>query len=665
MSTMLPHRFLFLLCCLLAVSYSATWTKRNPTPSAASFTDVVWGSVPSQPNTGIWVIGGYRGGLSLLYSTDGKTWMSGNHPQGFSEIVDYQSVLSLTFDQTLGFFASADNDSPGSPGVLLQSSDGINWNLINVTNPDCNNLQELFSANGILLASIKFDSSGYCLSKDGKNWNRQSDPYVLMNPVTLDGSELFTATNWAYLYGTVYVLTSENGVDWSNLTSISIGNDNYGSLIDFVQAEGYYIASTSYGDEEIVYFYTSTDLNEWNLVNLTSFSGEILGADINTGNGITFLGIEANVNTSIDSVYRTDDGITFTLVNISSSIIYQKYENGLWFGLGLGYLSVADKNAESFVAYDLGITNGIQFYTVNPLNDQFALQVNGLLYHPSKNAQANDTSTFLTSSDSINWKFASYASVTNIRYSSELGAWFGVSDNDGSVSATYTTDFMSWATLDFIETAPFFSNAFVQYVDGAFIMVLEYKRNGVTEYGRAIADIYKAVEGQSWSLIQSITYKHGFDFGYAAGFGPLAYGNGVFVLPSYDNGTYTSSDAVSWSLDTAQTFQDVMIFDFIGDSNVGGFFECSWYSGPCVYSKDGVNWTPTDISSQVVAINFVDGRFVATDADGYYWTSDLGMSWKMQGRITIGAFNFFDCNSQGYCGAASTFDNSIYTATNI
>eukprot|EP01114_Cavostelium_apophysatum_P000517 TRINITY_DN10470_c0_g1_i1.p1 TRINITY_DN10470_c0_g1~~TRINITY_DN10470_c0_g1_i1.p1 ORF type:complete len:665 (-),score=80.62 TRINITY_DN10470_c0_g1_i1:45-2039(-) len=645
---------------ILAIITTAVvcWEKQNPTPSAAYFENVAWGNVAAFPDTGVWVIAGFRGGVSLIYSTDGKQWSAGNVPELFPPTAGLGSFEVSLLYAPQGFLVNV----AAEQSYLLHASDGINWSLLNYTGASCFQFTSISYANNLYLANA---AMGFCVSKDALNWTLYSDDFTSQYPslfpiVTIDGQDMFTASAQSQSPGEIAILGSINAFNWTVLANLSgvAGSESY--LDDFVQGDGYFLAAVLevYFGNVNASLYSSPDLAVWKKV-MENNAGR---AQVSSGNGIYWYSLTDAI-TGVTTTYKSEDGINFSVV--TGVFNAPQFENSLWLELGSASLDVSSDSA-SWTAIDLGIVNFIELYDVNPLTNQFVIQVG-----PSPNPPVlGDASTFMVSQDSISWTTVSSLPVMNVQYSGEQ--WVGVQYNPSNQEAVvaYTEDFKTWTTL----TMPplpskwdmsTFSNSFALFAQNAWTMILEFHEgNFQEEYVSAL--VYSSTEGQTWDLLQILHYMEDGE-NHGPGYGTLVYGAGVYVLLS-DLGTYSSSDRINWTNDNDDD-DDVAYntqLKYVGDDTLGGFF---YFGGaPNHFSKDGSSWVPISDLPQglvdviVIPIPNQGTSFVGTDPNGNYWTSTDGVTWSQAGTISGGsAFDSLACNSDGVCGAASSFDNSIFT----
>eukprot|EP01114_Cavostelium_apophysatum_P001044 TRINITY_DN108_c0_g2_i2.p1 TRINITY_DN108_c0_g2~~TRINITY_DN108_c0_g2_i2.p1 ORF type:complete len:671 (+),score=56.28 TRINITY_DN108_c0_g2_i2:1649-3661(+) len=663
--------FLLFLGLILAVS-AASWTKQNPTPSAAYFQNIVWGNV----NGGVYVIGGFRGGLSLLYSSNGQDWSSANYPsEGYGPSYEVAGItVSLTWTKQQGFLVNLFYEV-GS--YILQSNDGVNWSQWNQTGGNtCNELQQIYTTNGVYLPSV-YGGEPLCISTDGREWNSYSTVQNALSAlyplVTINGQTMFVAGYYVNLGAkpNSLVYASANGLNWTLIADLSSETGSDGALTSFVQGDGYYLAAITSASTYYQKLYKSNDLKVWS----SRMTNDVGIAQIGGGGGYLWYSYQ-QLPTSPNKVWVTKDGDHFNETSLVPYVPQYVPSQKLWVSLGAAHISVSSAPLTSWINMDLGIVNFIELFGFNPLTDEFVLQVGSGMAPPFESSfLSNDTTTFYTSSDSSTWTKVSEIPAINVGFSNEFGAWIGVNYDKNSLNAavTYTKDFQTWKTLS-MPSLPWdysmlsFSNSYVVYVDGTWTMILGFVEDGI--FSDDINGlIYSSTDGKNWNQDQNIAYTVNSEIG-GLGFGPLIYGNGIYVLLSFDTGIYTSQDRINWQLNNTFYLWQGATLEFVSDGSSldsGSFFLC--VGQYCHVSKDGQHWEEIEGLKNVLSFTSISPSsketiYAATDLFGFYWTSPDGISWTQGGQISTNtAFNFLACNTKGLCGAASDYDSSIYTGS--
>lgn len=173
-------------------------------------------------------------------------------------------------------------------------------------------------------------------------------------------------------------------------------------------------------------------------------------------------------------------------------------------------------------------------------------------------------------------------------------------------TAVTDVDNISWETTDLSQVANFTAAESIAYGAGKFVMPIP-DRTGVTF-------VLYSEDGKNWSQATiPIPYT----------IGPIAYGNGRFILLSQGKGAY-SEDGVTWYQFTPGITPTYLIF--------GGnrFLALNSSSDQVSTSTNGLNWTSfTSINIQISngMVCYGAGKFIASDSIGDIDYSYDGKVW--------------------------------------
>jgi hypothetical protein len=166
----------------------------------------IWSSVCWSPELSLFVIVADGGNYSSAYSFDGLNWTLGD-PQV------YKFWTSVCWSAQLRIFVAVSRVM-GETSSIMYSSNGINWNIVNV------NTDSWYSVCwspqlGLFVAVAGYSTNGVMTSQDGINWTiRTAAEINIWQSVCWSPQlELFVAVA---INGTNRVMTSPNGINWTS-----------------------------------------------------------------------------------------------------------------------------------------------------------------------------------------------------------------------------------------------------------------------------------------------------------------------------------------------------------------------------------------------------------------------------------------------------------------
>jgi hypothetical protein len=477
-------------------------------------------------------------GQTYNYSSNLTTWTSG--------------TLPLTGDWRIAYGNGTFVALGYGTRQIIYSYDGIYWNIANTKVDYALNWTGLKYANGRFIASV-YSGGGSAYSLDGINWysaigtgGENLDKISYGNGVYFvsstgsyytsgDGTTYNNSTPWSVTYeagNTAYGLGKFQAIGrWidgpTNTVTIEpkftgeINNVRIGAI---TPASGDFTNLSSTGSANLVGTVNAYDLNIISKLNQTPVLGGFAGSI-----GWTSAGLLA----SYDSNYALAFG-NGLFVQIKKSSNYTSYSpdgrqwvastmpfSGNWMSLAWGVDKfVAVASAGTTGAYS---GNGISWTSMSmPATAQGWYAVT---YGDDKFVAVGNTSTAAYSSDGISWTGSSIANTN----------WTGVAYGNGTfvavsgfgLSGAYSYDGINWNLIN-LPTNGGTGIKFITYGNGYFI-VTNYVNN----------DINYSRDGINWATtVRTSTFGIKTD---------IAYGNGVYAIFNYQEGTY-SYDGVNWLL---------------------------------------------------------------------------------------------------------------------
>jgi hypothetical protein len=154
-----------------------------------------------------------------------------------------------------------------------------------------------------------------------------------------------------------------------------------------------------------------------------------------------------------------------------------------------------------------------------------------------------------------------------------------------------------------------------------------------------------------------------FDLG-AAGLASVTYGNEGFVAVGDDGSMLASRDGAIWekrSSGTTQHLYEILYAD--------GRYVAAGERGALLHSTDGRTWSIADLGGVTLPLTQLahgSSRFVllAYRSNGFFWTSENGVTWTLRFSTALSAFSGFYSLAFGNDRFIATGDNGVATSTN-
>lgn len=137
-----------------------------------------------------------------------------------------------------------------------------------------------------------------------------------------------------------------------------------------------------------------------------------------------------------------------------------------------------------------------------------------------------------------------------------------------------------------------------------------------------------------------------FDLG-SGGLSDVVYGDHGFVAVGDEGAIITSPEGTFWEKPSSGTSQN--LYDVIyGD----GRYVAAGDGGTLLHSIDGQTWIPTDLGGVTLSLGPLatgSGGFVllAYRSNGFFWTSEDGVSWRLRFSEVLGGFSWFNSLAVG------------------
>lgn len=514
---------------------------------------------------------------TILYSTDTVTWIP--------KVSGTTNGLYGVKYGTNGFVAVGSSIS--GAGTILSSPDGITWTA--QTSPVTNKLSAICYASG---RYVVVGSQGMIISStNAVNWTKINTgvPYDLNG---VDGGSVLASGYITPLFVAVgnsgTIMTSPDGLAWTLRFSGTFFNLAAASIVlKAYNADGDWIGSTlvAVGDSGTIL--TSTDYTSWTSYS-SGTSSNLLGV-ANDGNGRfgaigqegTFVAAPDGINWAAEPMAGSTDlnGLIYANGNFlavgnsgaiqagvawlprnsgtTSSFVAGSYGNGTYVVLGGQTLVASADGINWSVGYANGSANlsGITFGTnlfvavggrgtgmVLTSSNGFNWVSQNLGVTNSLSVVAYGDGVFVAmgsagvvfrSPDGVNWTysypslpFSSYPSITSIVFGNNLFAAMA-----GNQTVATSPDGLTWTTR---VTGGGNVNARVGFGGGLFVSVGAYS-------GGAGTFLMQSPDGTNWTATSS---------GEATDYG-IAYGNLGFIAPglinAHSNSISTTLDGVNWT----------------------------------------------------------------------------------------------------------------------
>jgi len=573
------------------------WTKSLSAPIGG------WYGLAYGNGTFVAVDDGYSSG-TVISSSDGDNWTVRTAPSQRWQAVAYGN----------GIFVAVGWSTSGYTGKIITSSDGISWTT--QTFPVAGYPSQQFVAvsygNGTF---VIVDTNGQktLTSPNGVTWTVRTPgvSFTGQPPQT----KLYFVNGKFYYMNYNYILSSSDGISWTNLTStmkptfpvIFYVNGTYYCPPNVISYDGINgltknFSSVTYGNGKFIGLSTSfpysysTDGLAWTLSNTLTID---TWSSIAYGSG-KFATVAKNGTTA--NVAYSSDGVTWsnaTTGTTSNTWTAVAYGNGT-------FVTVAPQ-ASGLASNVMYSTNGQTWIQGSPISFSSNCIAYGGGYFAAPSSNASIASVGLLTGTTWSYSKIPSASYTGITYGTP--GFSAVSSS--AIAFNFTPTF--WFDVRNLQNKNLqFSNwQGITFGNGVWVAA----GNGYIQTSRDI--------GNTWSTyissnISCITYSR-------------ETGTFVAISNTFTNGTYTSTDGLTWtqyknlptnvnSASTSIAYGNGLYVSVLnGDSNV-------------LYSRDGQYWSAVNVSSGIQPWNSVaygNGQFVAVASNGYKMTSTNGTTWSV------------------------------------
>jgi len=580
---------------------AVTWTGASPNAQSANPTVAHNGSVfflHSGSSTSAWT------------STDAITWTSRTSP------VSGNTVTNVTTIGTLFFIRY--NDYSSSAYI---STDGITWTNV------ASNVQYLTRY-----------SSTY-----GRSWT---------NLVLGIGNYAYQLTSWSnnaqnqYDYNSpqgnnlgVKTYFSSTGVEGTSVGIIApraLKNAS-GSLLGHIPG---YLSTT---DMSIILtskksYYSSTNVNTsnqdpaWTQVVADTFT---TGVFPYTPSGLPFYGSVVGLYASATTLYQQYSNTSSPLYPYTYN---SKALSGTWYSFvwANGVYLVGGASGALYTASGASNTS-ISGLTFTSRTSTFSTNaIRAIAFGASKYIIGGDNGSLATSTDGVTWtsRTSGFGSTTIRTISakpSTTGTLIVAAGDNGTL--TTSTDGITWTVRSSGTTANLTTSIPFNYTTTYYPLVVG-GNNGVLLYSNA--------DGSSWTLINSNPYPFrsvaseniynsiyntttygstpvattylstaalGVDYSYN-NINVVAYGNNLYIAAGQNGQLYTSTNASTWTSQSAGTFEDITAAAYLNATYVIGTIEGNIYT-----STNGSSWTARTsgitLGNQINYLGYLNGQYYA------------------------------------------------------
>jgi alpha-tubulin suppressor-like RCC1 family protein len=654
------------------------WTKEGVTQfiyTGTDYTSTIYWSDAIYAE-GKFIAGGGEGFTRIIYSNDGKTWVTGS-----IDNID-AGIRGIAYNGTNKYVAVSgvsDGYNDGRPEVFT-STDGINWITGSLNNTEWRELGGVRYLNGKFIAG---GDERIVTSTDGDNWTEQTQSfYAYTHKFAYGAGKYVAAVGWGdwdssnravfnqtfdsrsadFVYsgdghsmilkdGTLY------GCGYNGDGQLGIGSTV--NMVGFVPitsnvrnvAPGQYFTSFVKNDSTLWAMGANynrqlgdgTFLQRNSPVQIdTNVSRSFAGPGANNNmfyvkNDGTLWGVGYNSNGQLGGGdllggYVTESiQIDTNVVQASvggDHVVYLKSDGTLW-GRGLNAQGQLGAGAENNLTSSYQITSSVAYCTAGAYQS-FFITTGGDLYGMGQNNYGQlgvgdyfnkNTPTFITSSVSqvsATFYYTSFVTTGGDLYSMGYNGWaqwgigYGTNDSDVPVFCTSSIDMVSCGQ----------SFTYIIANDGNVYSAGDDGNGQLGTYKKVYKGMYSsdAVTWYSSSMTE-------------CWYNDVAYGNGRFVATGDNyNIIASSTDGMNWTSSIISTSSYLapnrVIFD-------GTKFVCiAWYgdNNQNLYtSTDGVNWTISSTGDNQTwgSLAYGDGKYVALSN---WWNSEINPKYK----LTIG-----------------------------
>ena len=511
----------------------------------------------------------------ILTSSDGINW----NEQYMNENNLPLLLQRVIYSENLGLFIVT-----GLQSKVLTSSDGVNWGEQYIYEGETTISSDLsaicYSEELSLFVASSFDSTNTFLytSSDGINWVK----VLTLNNENNDLSFIYYSEdlNLFVAGGDTVILTSSDGVNW-NETSISY---NLSDII-YVSSKNAFYASGYQG------IFKSSDGVNW--IKLYDFSSFLAGITYSKELDLfVVVGTAGTIFTSINGV----DWIDRTLVQQENNLIHCIFNPNInsYIIVGDNGILYTSSDGENWQIQTSDITNSLTAICYSQKNKKYIMT--GYFY--------NEYNAIYTSSNGLDWnRIVIEPHFNAICCSEKLGIIIAV----GYIKIGISSDGENWNYVDFVNPGTLNGITYSEELN-LFVAVGDMIITSSNGYDWNLEDF---TLGNDESLL-SVCYSEELNLFVAVG--KQGTSNGIL---------YTSSNGHDWNLIlTTKKLNDVVysedlsLFIAVGDFKI-------------LTSSDGVNWNETSINTYLNGITYSKelNLFVAVGHQWIYTSSD-GVNWN-------------------------------------
>ncbi|KPU44786.1 N-acetylmuramoyl-L-alanine amidase LytC precursor [Oxobacter pfennigii] len=427
-------------------------------------------------------------------------------------------------------------------------------------------------------------------------------PNIMENAIFINGK--YMAVGYS---GTL--ITSPDGITWQK---VDVGTDT-DRLTDIAYGNGKYVIAATAGDY-VARIYTSEDGLSWN---------ETAAVPHHWLYGVTY-GDDGFVAVGkAGKILRSDDGENWDVITVNPmrfTLLSVVYADGKYVAAGMGSQSNYPKGG--IMTSDDGET-----WTETHTHSAYTLWdiTNGRGTFVAVGGASSGSYYICTSPDGVTWTQrssfgSSYAQLLSVNYDSGIGRFIAVGSTNsggssGSNKAFITTSFdgISWTDRsDATKT-------------GFRVVVIDANDSEYVAMGGA-GDIYTSDDrGVSWDYRTYGTTKALRDVAWN--------GSGLFVAVGLGGAIQTSSDGVTWTIQTSGTNSDLNKVDYLNNQ-----FIAVGKNGTILTSGNGTEWTARTSGTlrELKGISYDGSRYVVVGGDDSYIpdspkpiiiTSQVGTAW--------------------------------------
>ena len=277
--------------------------------------------------------------------------------------------------------------------------------------------------------------------------------------------------------------------------------------------------------------------------------------------------------------YYTLDGITWTQDNLPSSGFSIGYGNGTYIASGADsvYYSTDGKN-----------------WNINN-NATTARGIGDINYGNGVWVARKSSTGLLYSTNGINWTTSNVTDdqLYGIYYANHL--WLAFSGSSLGKPLYYSIDGKTWTVTNFTNYAKIYD---IKYANHKWIAC-------------GYDGVYYSLDGKTWQRGTGLDYIHCYNIDYDED-------HGIWCTATYNHGIATSTDGETWTHEANGT--GTVYFSEVCYRNKMWVGKTSVYAGGLYYSKDGLNWKQSNLTSEIFSQVFYGNK--KWFACSYYSTFD-------------------------------------------